>query len=127
MRFLDSKDLVYEVSERGYIIPIGEGMVTYNTFFATPEINVSFNLSASVILKYIDGKRTLEEILDETFDLYEGITRDRYIGDFMDAINHMERSGVVYSTVERKRYKNIQAMSRKAMDANLAELDRNVL
>ncbi|MCL2561471.1 MAG: hypothetical protein FWE10_04005 [Rikenellaceae bacterium] len=123
MRFLDSKDLVFEVSDRGYITQAKENMLSYNTFFSNPEINVLLNVTASVILIRIDGKRTLENVFKETFDMFENVTPEQYICDFMDVINHLERSGIIYSTTEKKRHIRIRKTTRKALLNNLMALN----
>lgn len=123
MRFVDLKNIIFEISERGYIVNIGEDMVSYNTFFVYPEVNALLNYTASSILLKIDGIRTIAEIFSETFKMYEGVTEDDYICDFIDTINHLERSGVIYSITERKRYDNIRNNSRKALQNHLRALN----
>lgn len=123
MRFLDLRDIVFEISERGYIINTGEDTISYNTFFVYPEVNVLLNRTASSILLKIDGIRTIAEIFSETFKMYEGVTEEDYICDFMDTVNHLERSGVIYSITERKRYDKIRNNSRKALHNHLRVLD----
>lgn len=124
MRFLDIKNVVFEISERGYIINSGEDTISYNTFFVYPEVNALLNRTASFILLKLDGIRTIFEIFSETFEMYEGVTEDNYICDFMDTINHLERSGIIYSITERERYDKIRNNSRKALLSHLRVLNR---
>lgn len=126
MRFLDIKDVVFEISERGYIINSGEDTISYNTFFVYPEVNALLNSTASFILLKIDGLRTIYDIFSETFKMYEGVTEDDYICDFMDTINRLERCGIIYSITERERYDKIRNNSRKALLSHLRVLNREV-
>lgn len=126
MRFFDIKDVVFEISERGYIINSGEDTISYNTFFVYPEVNALLNRTASILLLKLDGIRTIFEIFSETFEVYEGVTEDDYICDFMDTINHLERSGIIYSISERERYDKIRNNSRKALLSHLRVLNREV-
>lgn len=124
MRFFDMKEIIFEISERGYIISTGEDAISYNTFFVYPEVNAVLNRTASSILLKIDGTHPISEIFDETFEMYEGVTEEDYICDFVDTINHLERSGIIYSILERKRYDKVRENSRKALQRHLRALNR---
>lgn len=124
MRFLDLKNIIYDISERGYIINTNENTYSYSTFLQNIDTDVLLNSSASTILLKVNGVRKLGEIFSETFEMYEGVTEADYICDFMDTINLLEHSRIIYSVPEKKRYDRIRKNSRKALHNRLTDLDR---
>lgn len=128
MRFNDLKNLVYEVSEKGYILDVGDDKISYQTFFSPPILNTLLNQTASIILLHIDGKTKLGDILDNTYSIFEGtVGKNTYICDFMDTINKLERGGIIYSKTERERCNNVKIHSKLVLYKRLISLRTKIL
>ena len=127
MRFLDLNDIIFEISKSGYITDVGNGILSYNTFFSRYQMDTLLNVSASIILLNIDGKSALSQVFTRTLELYEDLKEDVYLCDFMDTINRLERMGIIYSTTEKMRYNKINEIIETAFDNSLSKLNTDYL
>jgi len=116
------RDVVYEISEIGYLID-NDDSLSYSTFLQrTSHVSSVLNNTAKIILLSIDGEKTLSELLDSCFEIFEGVTKEQFMMDFMEVINRLERQGIIYSKVEQERFIKIQEHRKKAFKENLMNL-----
>lgn len=106
IRFDCQKNLIYEISNKGYIVE-NEELLSYFTFFDNPPISTTLNITAKIILLAMDGSSTLNNVFESTFNMFDGVKRERYLFDFMVIINHMERLGIIVSKVDKVRNESV--------------------
>lgn len=101
------KDIVFVMNTSGYISENGNNLI-YNTYLRTPLISLKLNESAKLIYLSFDGKRTLVEAFEKSFEYFEGISKDLYLPQFLSTVHMLEKRGVLRSTKDIERNKVIE-------------------
>jgi hypothetical protein len=109
------KNVVFEMNSEGYIYENGNTLI-YTTFLKYPGISLLLNESAKVIFLSFDGKRTLEDAFENSYEYFEGISKENYFFEFIATFHMLEKSGVLYSKVELDR--RISVINRKTQAFN---------
>jgi hypothetical protein len=120
------KHVVFEMNTEGYFFECGNSLL-YATFFKYPTISLFLNESAKIVFLSFNGKRTLEEVFNYSYEHFEGIKKDIYFFDFIMTLNMLERYGILCSKIELERRKSIINNKKNTYSQHYMSIVENIL
>jgi hypothetical protein len=115
------KNIVFEMNSDGYVYKNGNTLI-YTTFLQYPSISLLLNESAKIIFLSFDGKRTLEETFENSYEYFEDISKENYFFEFMVTFHMLEKSGVLCSKLELEHRLSVKNKKTQAFNKCYSEM-----
>ena len=122
LSFKYRENAIFEVNPVGYFIPNGD-IFAYSVFFEAPVQTLLLNATARVILLSFDGKRTLKEAFEYSYERFEGVSKEDFFYDFMKIVNRYERYKILLSKTDERYYDAIMENKKRAQNKYQLLLD----